>query len=137
MICPIFSEPETLLDRCVFSQNQHTFIPAQLRIRRDVHIELSVFFQRKNIDVILFSDINLADRAIHPFRRNGHFHDGVVVLQLDIIQNVFGAVSDRRSLCQLLFRVDHFIRTVAQQELGLYIPLCTRDHKLCSQLLEQ
>ena len=57
MIRPIFSEPETLLDRCVFSQNQHTFIPAQLRIRRDVHIELSVFFQRKNVDVILFSDI--------------------------------------------------------------------------------
>ena len=36
MIRPIFSEPETLLDRCVFSQNQHTFVPAQLRIRRDV-----------------------------------------------------------------------------------------------------
>ena len=40
MICPIFLEPETLLDRCVFSQNQHTFIPAQLRIRRNAHIEL-------------------------------------------------------------------------------------------------
>ena len=39
MIRPIFSEPETLLDRCVFSQNQHTFVPAQLRIRRDAHIE--------------------------------------------------------------------------------------------------
>ena len=59
MIRPIFSEPETLLDRCVFSQNQHTFIPAQLRIRRDAHIELSVFFQRKNVDVILFSDIDV------------------------------------------------------------------------------
>ena len=102
MICPIFSEPETLLDRCVFSQNQHTFIPAQLRIRRDAHIELSVFFQRKNVDVILFSDIDLTDRTIHPFRRNGNFHDGVVVLQLNIIENVFGAVSDRCPLCQLL-----------------------------------
>ena len=61
----------------------------------------------------------------------------MVVLQLDIIQNVFGAVSDRCPLCQLLFRIDHFIRTVAQQELGLYISLCTRDHKLCAQLLEQ
>ena len=79
MIRPIFSEPETLLDRCVFSQNQHTFVPAQLRIRRNAHIEFSVFFQRKNVDVILFSDIDLTDRAIHPFRRNGHFHDGVVV----------------------------------------------------------
>ena len=69
MIRPIFSEPETLLDQCVFPQNQYAFIPAQLRIRRNVHIELSVFFQRKNIDVILFSDIDLADRAIHPFRR--------------------------------------------------------------------
>ena len=68
MIRPIFLEPETLLDQCVFSQNQHTFIPAQPRIRRDVHIELSVFFQRKNIDVILFPDIDLPDRAIRPFR---------------------------------------------------------------------
>ena len=74
MIRPIFSEPETLLDRCVFSQNQHTFVPAQLRIRRNAHIEFSVFFQRKNVAVILFSDIDLTDRAIHPFRRNGHFH---------------------------------------------------------------
>lgn len=66
MIRPIFLEPETLLDRCVFSQNQHTFIPAQLRIRRDVHIEFSVFFQRKNVDVILFRIlISPIVRSIH------------------------------------------------------------------------
>ena len=53
------------------------------------------------------------------------------------LETLFCTESDRCPLCQLLFRVDHFIRTVAQQELGLYIPLCTRDHKLCAQLLEQ
>ena len=63
MICPIFSEPETLLDRCVFSQNQHTFIPAQLRIRRDVHIELSVFFQRNGADEVVYPEKQLAKWA--------------------------------------------------------------------------
>ena len=52
-------------------------------------------YKELGLNSVLFSNIDLADRAIHPFRRNSHFHDGVVVLQLDIIQDVFGAVSDR------------------------------------------
>ena len=37
----------------------------------------------------------------------------------------------------LLCRIFKHVRTVAQQKLGLYISLCTRDHELCAQLLEQ
>ena len=36
-------------------------------IRRNAHIEFSVFFQRKNVDVILFSDIDLTLSLIHIY----------------------------------------------------------------------
>ena len=38
---------------------------------------------------------------------------------------------------KLLFRIDHFIRTIAQQEFCLYIPCGPGNHQLASQLLEQ
>ena len=61
MIRPIFQSRKHFWIDAYFPKTSILSLPAQLRIRRNVHIELSVFFQRKNIDVILFSDIDLAD----------------------------------------------------------------------------
>ena len=61
----------------------------------------------------------------------------MVVVQLDIIQHMVGPVADGRPLGQLLFRVKHLIRTVAQQKFSLHIPFRTGDDHFCAQLLQQ
>ena len=61
----------------------------------------------------------------------------MVVVQLDIIQHMVGPVADGRPLGQLLFRVKHLIRTVAQQKFSLDIPFRTGNDQFCAQLLQQ
>ena len=48
-----------------------------------------------------------------------------------------GGIADGRPLRQLLFRVGNRVRTVAQQEFRLHIPLGAGHYILCPQFLEQ
>ena len=72
-----------------------------------------------------------------PAFRHSDLDDGVLLVQLYVIEDVVGGVPDGRPLRQLLFRVCHRVRAVAQQKFCLHIPLGAGHHIFRPQLLEQ
>ena len=57
-------------------------------------------------------------------------------IQLNVVQDVIGAVTDGGPFGDLLFRVDDLIRTVAEEELRVHITCCTGNDQLRTQLLQ-
>lgn len=61
----------------------------------------------------------------------------MVGVQLNIVKDVVRAVTDGRPGRQLLFGVDHLIRAVAQEKLGVHVARRARYHKARAQVLQQ
>ena len=61
----------------------------------------------------------------------------MIAVQLDVIKNVVGAVTDGRPLGQLFFRIDHLIRPIAEQKFFLHIPGRSGYHHFGAQLFQQ
>lgn len=57
------------------------------------------------------------------------FKNGVVLRQFNVVEDMVGTVPHSGPGSHLLLRINHIIRTVAQQEFGLYIPCCPGQHK--------
>ena len=91
----------------------------------------------KNVDSKLSADIQFANAFPDPAFRYFHLKNGVLLVDLYVVENMVGSVSDRCPFCHLLFRVDYMVCTVAKQKLCLHITLGTRHHALCPQLLQQ
>ena len=72
-----------------------------------------------------------------PAVRDGDLDNGVLLVQLYVIEDVVGGVPDGRPLRQLLFRVCHRVRAVAQQKFCLHVTLGAGHHIFRPQLLEQ
>ena len=72
-----------------------------------------------------------------PAIRDGDLDNGMLFVQLYVAEDMVGGVPDGRPLRQLLFRVCHCVRAVAQQEFCLHIPFGTGYHIFCPQFLEQ
>ena len=58
-------------------------------------------------------------------------------VKLDIVDDMVGAVADRRPFRDLLFGIHHPVRAVAQKKALLTVALCAGDDKLRAQLLEE
>ena len=116
------------------SQYKHGGILCQNRVGGNVHIHGTVSFQRHNVDVAAFADVNLANAFSNPGIRNGHLKHGMFLTQLNVVKNVVGAVTDGCPGCQLFFRINHLVCTVSQQEFGMNISGCPGNDHLCSQL---
>ena len=69
----------------------------------------------------LSADVQLTNAFPNPRLRHLHFKDGVLLVDLYVVENMVGSESDRRPFCHLLFRVDHVICAVAEQKLRLHI----------------
>ena len=113
--------PEAFLDILESSHHHQGFALAQQGVRSDEGIQLASTLCSKNIDIELFTDIQLPYSLSHPTLGDRHFKDRVLTVQLNVVQHVIGAVPDGCSSCQLLFRVNYFVRTVPQEELLLHI----------------
>ena len=61
----------------------------------------------------------------------------MLLVQLNVAENMVGGIADGRPLRQLLFRVCHRVRTVAQQKFCLHVPFRAGHHIVCPQFLEQ
>ena len=55
--------------------------------------------------------------------------------QLNVVENIVGAVADRRSDCHLFFWIDNLIRAVSKQKLGVNITVGAGEYKLSAQIL--
>ena len=91
----------------------------------------------KNVDSKLSADIQFANAFPDPAFRYFHLKNGVLLVDLYVVEDMVGSVSDRCPFCHLFFRVDYMVCTVAKQKLCLHITLGTRYHALCTQLLQQ
>ena len=91
----------------------------------------------EDIDAVFPADIQLANAVALPAFRHGDLDDGVVFIQLYVVEDVVGGIANGCPFCQLLFRVSHCVRAVTQQEFRLHIPLGPGHHIFCAQLLEQ
>ena len=91
----------------------------------------------KNVDSKLSADIQFANAFPDPAFWYFHLNNGVLLVELYVVEDMVGSVSDRCPFCHLFFRVDYMVCTVAKQKLCLHITLGTRYHALCPQLLQQ
>ena len=119
------------------AQHQQRQAAVQHGFRRDGHIGFVVSLHAEDIDAILSADVQLTDAVPLPAVRDGDLDNGVLLVQLYVIEDVVGGVPDGRPLRQLLFRVCHRVRAVAQQKFCLYIPFGAGHHIFRPQLLEQ
>ena len=129
--------PEALFQRRILTQHQQRQAAVQHGFRRDGHIGFAVLLHAEDIDAVLSADVQLTDAVTLPAVRDGDLDDGVLLGQLYVIEDVIGGVPDGRPLRQLLFRVCHRVRAVAQQKFCLYIPFGAGHHIFRPQLLEQ
>ena len=106
-------------------------------IRRHSEIHMSIHSDRHDIDAVSPANINLTDTLSLPSLRYGNLEYRVFLIKFDVVKNVIGTVSDRCPLRDLLFRVDHFIRTVPEQELGLHFPVRAGYNESSAEFLEQ
>lgn len=130
-------DPETFLQIAVAAKDQDGVSCAKTGLRRNRILNFAIMAHSDDVDAILLPDVDLRDTHANPLVRQIDFEQIMISVEINKIPDVVRATANGGPLGQLFFRVDDFIRTVAQQKLGLYIPLCTRDHKLCAQLLEQ
>lgn len=100
-------------------------------------LQVAVVLGGQHVDVVFLADRQLHDGLAHPGGGHRRLEDGVVVRQLDVVEDVVGAVPHRRPVGHLLLRVDHVIRAVAQQELGVDIPGRPGQHEGGALLLQQ
>ena len=131
------SNPEAFLDILKSAHYHQRFPFAQKGVRGDNGIQFASAFCTQNIDVELFTNIQLSYGLTYPALGDRYFKDSVLAVKLNVIQHMIGAVPDGCPSCQLLFRVYHFIRTVAEQELFLHIRSGTGHYQLGAQFLQQ
>ena len=130
-------DAEALLDRPLLAQHQNGFVARQNGFGRDGEIHLAVFFDAQNIDTEFFAHIHFCDALADPILGHRHLINRVVVVELEIVEHMLGAVADRRPLRYLLFGNDDLVRTVAQQKLCLHVAVGTRHDHFSAQLLEK
>lgn len=65
----------------------------------------------------------------YPGFRHRRLIDGMVRCQLDVVKHMVRAVPDRGPRGRLLLRIDHIVRTVAQQEFGVDVRAAGRSTK--------
>ena len=94
-------------------------------------------FDAENVNAILSANIQFANTFADPPGRNFYFKNGVLLVDLYVVENMVGSESDRRPFCHLLFRVDHVICAVAEQKLRLHIAFGAGYHAFCAQLFQQ
>ena len=69
----------------------------------------------------------LHDSLAHPRLRDLGLIDGMLRCEFDIVKHVVRAVAYGRPERHLLFRIDHVVGSVAQQELGVDVPSGPRE----------
>ena len=116
------------------SQYKHGGILCQNRVGGNVHIHGTVSFQRHNVDVVAFADVNLANAFSNPGILNWHLNNVMFFTQLHVVKNVVGAVSDGCPGCLLFFRLPPLVCAVSHHEFGMNISGCPGNDHLCSQL---
>ena len=79
-------------------------------------------FDAENVNAILSANIQFTNTFADPPGRNFYFKNGVLLVDLYVVENMVGSVSDRCPFCHLFFRVDYLVGTVAKQKLCLHIP---------------
>ncbi len=130
-------DAEALLDRPLLAQHQNGFVARQNGFGRDGEIHLAVFFDAQNIDTEFFAHIHFCDALADPILGHRHLINRMVVVELEIVEHMLGAVADRRPLRYLLFGNDDLVRTVAQQKLCLHVAVGTRHDHFSAQLFEK
>ena len=85
------------------AQHQQCAVTGQNRVRVNVDVGNPVALDAQNVDAVFLADIDVANGLSDPRGRHRYFQNGVVVVQLDIIQHMVGPVADGRPLGQLLF----------------------------------
>ena len=109
----------------VLTQRQNRNVIGQYGVRRNGNIRFSGSFDAKNVDAKLSADIQLTNAFPDPRLRHLHFKDGVLLVDLYVVENMVGSESDRCPFCHLFFRVDYMVCAVAEQKLCLHITLGT------------
>ena len=109
----------------------------KIRIRWNCNTKFSFIFYCQNINIVAFSDIQFSYCFSNPFFRHFHFKNRMGCIHLHIVEDVIICVTDRGPLCNLLFRVNHFIRTIAQKEFFLNITLSPGYHQFRSQFFQK
>ena len=94
-------------------------------------------FDAKNVNAILPANIQFTNAFANPLVWNFYFKNGVLPVDLHVVENMIGSISNCCPFCYLLFRVDHMVGSVAKQKLCMYIPLCTRHYTLRAKLLQK
>ena len=103
--------------------------------RNDCHGKFSVLLDGHDIHMKPFSNVQLPNGFPDPAVRDLHLEDRIVIAQRNVIKNMVRAVSNGSPESHLFLRIYHLIRTVAQQEFGLYIPGGPCHHFFGAQLL--
>ena len=124
------------MQRLILSQNEHRHGAGEHRLRGDREIHPSVLLDADDVDMVLFPYVEISDAETDPLSGDGNLIDRVRCVKFDIIEDVIGGVSDGSPLGDLFFRVDHLVRAVAQQKLGVDRAGRARNDQLRAQLLQ-
>ena len=131
-----WSNPEAFLDVFVLTHDHQGFSLTKQGVRGDKGIQSASTLCSQDIDIEFFTDIQLTDGFSHPALRNRHLEDGILTVQLDVIQYMVGTVPDGRPPGKLFFRLDYLIGTVSQEELLLHIGCGAGHYHSCPQFLQ-
>ena len=101
------------------------------------HLLLMFFLNAEYGNLVRRGYVGLPDALAHPLLERGHLVDPERAGQVDVVEDVVEAVALRPLLRDVLIRVDHLVRPVAQQKLRLDVPRRLADHPLCPELLHK
>ena len=106
---------EALLERLVLADHEDRDVVGEDDVRGDRDVGLAVGLHAEDVDAVELTDIELANAFPEPVPRDRYFEDGVLFIDLDVVEDVVGGVADGGPLGDLLLRVDDLVGTVPQE----------------------
>ena len=107
------------------------------RIGSNIHVKPAVFPDSEDVDAVFTAEIQLQEALILPAFRNGELVDGIILIELRVIQNLIGGAADCGPGRELLGRINDFVGAVVKQEALLDPVRCLGNNLAGAKLLQQ
>ena len=126
-----------LADILFFAENKQVLILYKLPLARNDGVNRAPVFGCKHAEVIFNSEIQLLDGLADPFIKHINFKNRIIAAEIDIIEDMLAALTNRIALSHVLFGINNGISAVAEQKLLLNVSVCLADNLFCAAFFEQ
>ena len=107
------------------------------RIGSNIHVKPAVFPDSEDVDAVLAAKVQLQKALILPAFRNGELVDGIILIELRVIQYFIGGAADRGPGRELLGRINNLVGAVVKKEALLDPVRCLGNNLAGTKLLQE